>query len=259
MSFGRSFEKKENLSEQDLKKGEISTEVSENQGDRWTFVAVLPDSSFIHTVHSGTRNLAEATKFIGQIKTNSDEKTPLFASDDWFYEKALLAHYGFDHTPTYAGRGRRPLPKRLPLPDLNYGQVQKKRDEKGRLLEINYCIVYGTPETVEQVFENAVRCKTINTVYVESRNGKFRKDDARLIRRTLCHSKKQVFHDAQIKFTAQVMNYTRTNDGLKILINPDAALFEQKYLHRTPAMAQSLIDKPLTIKELLLTRPQIIP
>jgi len=55
------------------------------------------------------------------------------------------------------------------------------------------------------------------------------------------------------------MNYTRTNDGLKILINPNAALFEQKYRHRTPAMAQNIIDKPLTIKELILIRPQIIP
>jgi len=55
------------------------------------------------------------------------------------------------------------------------------------------------------------------------------------------------------------MNYTRTNDGLKILINPDATLFEQKYWHRTPAMAQNIIDKPLTFKELLFTGPQIIP
>ena len=67
------------------------------------------------------------------------------------------------------------------------------------------------------------------------------------------------FHDAQINFTAQVMNYTRSNDALKILINPEAALFEQKYQHRTPAMAQNLIDKPISIKELLLTRPQINP
>ena len=120
-----------------------------------------------------------------------------------------------------------------------------------------------SPEQIEgrlkQVFVNAVRCKTINTVYVESRNGKFRKDDARLIRRTLYHSKKSVFHDAQINFTAQVMNHTRTNDALKILINPKATLFEQKYQHRTPAMAQNIIDKPLTIKELLSIRPQLIP
>lgn len=242
---------------QDLENGEISKEASENQGDRWTFVAVLPDSSFIHSLHHGERNLVEATKFVGQIKANSDARAPLFASDDWFYEKALLAHYGFDHVPPYAGRGRYPHPRRLPLPDLKYVQVQKKRDDKGRLLEIKYAIVYGTTEAIGQVFENAARCRTINTVYVESRNGKFRKDDARLIRRTLCHSKKSVFHDAQANFTAQVMNYTRTNDGLKMPINPNAAPFEQKYQHRTPAMAQKLIDKPLTIKELLLWRPQI--
>jgi hypothetical protein len=259
MSFGHSFEKKENLSGQDLEKGEISKEISENQGDRWTFVAVLPDSSFIHTLHHGERNLEEATEFIGQIKAKSNGKAPLFASDDWFYEKALLAHFGIDYTRPYAGRGRYPHSQRIPLPDLKYVQVQKKRDAKGRLLEIKYSIVYGTMEEIEQVFENAERSKTINTVYVESRNGKFRKDDARLIRRTLCHSKKSVFHDAQANFTAQVMNYTRTNDGLKILINPNAELFEQKYRHRTPAMAQNIIDKPLTIKELLFIRPQIIP
>lgn len=222
-------------------------------------MAVLPDSSFIHTLHHGERNLEEATEFIGHIKAGSDERPPLFSSDDWFYQKALLAHYGFDHTPPYAGRGRYPHPKRLPLPDLKYVQVQKKRDERGRLLEIKYAVVYGTLGEIEHVFENAERCKTINTVYVESRNGKFRKDDARLIRRTLCHSKKSVFHDAQANFTAQVMNYTRTNEGLKIPINPNAALFEQKYRHRTPAMAQNIIDKPLTVKELLLRRPQIIP
>jgi hypothetical protein len=106
--------------------------------------------------------------------------------------------------------------------------------------------------------EDAKRSKTINTVFVESRNGKFRKDNARLIRRTLCHSKKAVYHDAHIDFLTQVMNYTCTNDALKIQINPNAALFERKYLHRTPAMAQGLIDKTLTIKELLSQRPKII-
>jgi hypothetical protein len=54
------------------------------------------------------------------------------------------------------------------------------------------------------------------------------------------------------------MNYTRTNDALKVIINPNAALFEQKYHHRTPAMAQGLIDKTLTVKELLAKRPKII-
>jgi len=94
-------------------------------------VAVLPDSSFIHTLHHGERNLEEATDFTGQIKANSDKKAPLFASDDWFYEKALLVHYGFDQTLPYAGRGRYPHPKRLPLPDLNMFRCRKKGTIKG--------------------------------------------------------------------------------------------------------------------------------
>lgn len=247
------------MNEKDVEKGEKSAEAAANQGDRWTFVAVLPDTSFVHSLHHGDRTLEGAIEFMGQIKAKSDGEAPLFSSDDWFYEKALLALYGYDYTPPYAGRGRYAKPQRRPLPSLKYVQVQKKRDAKGKLKEIKFFIVYGTPQAIEQVFEAAERCKTINTVYVESRNGKFRKDDARLIRRTLCHSKKSIFHDAQVNFTAQVMNYTRTNDGLKILKNPNAKRFEQKYLHRTPAMAQNLIDKTLTIKELLFIRPRPIP
>jgi IS1 family transposase len=41
------------------------------------------------------------------------------------------------------------------------------------------------------------RSSCINTSFVESRNGKYRKDNARLIRASLCHSKKTRFYDAQ--------------------------------------------------------------
>lgn len=247
------------MTDEDILNGELCAQKSANQGDRWTFLAILPDSSFIHTLHHGERNLEEATEFVSRIKAKSDLHTPLFSSDDWFYEKALLEHYGFDYTFPYAGQGRYARPVRLPIPDLKYVQVQKKRDKKGRLLEINTRIVFGNLQDIEHVFQNSQRSKTINTVFVESRNGKFRKDDARLIRKTLCHSKKAIFHDAQADFTAQVMNYTRTNDGLKVLINPNAPLFKRKYKHRTPAMAQELIDKPLSVKELLMWRPQLSP
>lgn len=243
--------------EQVIEVREEALEVPKDQGNRWTFVGVLPESSFIHTLHHGTRNLEEATVFIGKIKEKSDETVPLFSSDDWFYEKALLAHYGEDFIPPYKGRGRYPLPRRVPLPDLKYVQVQKKRNKQGRIESITKTIVYGQAEQINEVYAKASRCKTINTIYVESRNGKFRKDNARLIRRTLCHSKKSEFHDAQTDFVAQVMNYTRTNEALKIVINPDAERFQQKYQHLTPAMAENLIDKCLTIKELLFRRPRI--
>jgi hypothetical protein len=37
-------------------------------------------------------------------------------------------------------------------------------------------------------------------------------------------SKKAIYHDAHADFTAQVVNYTRTNDALKVPINPGAGL-----------------------------------
>jgi len=117
--------------------------------------------------------------------------------------------------------------------------------------------VLGDELNILNLLQDAKRSKTINTSFVESRNGKFRKDDARLIRKTLCHSKKAIFHDAHADLLTQVMNYTRTNDALKVLINPSAGLFEQKYHHRTPAMAEGIIDKVLTIKELLTRRPKL--
>jgi hypothetical protein len=250
--------KNKNLTEEDLTDAENDPEIAKNQGDAWTFVAVIPDSSFIHAVHTGDRNIEEATTFVEMIKDRSNGEPPLISSDDWFYEGSLLSQYGVMVQPEYKGRGRYPHAKLVPMPGLKYVQVQKKRDKKGKLIKVNFEIIYGTREEVEEVFNNAKRCKTINTVYVESRNGKYRLNNARLIRQTLCHSKKAEFHAAQIKFTTQVMNYTRTNDALKVLINPNAGLFEKKYMHRTPAMAQGLTEKTFTIKEMLMVRVPLV-
>jgi IS1 family transposase len=245
------------LSDKELSEALLDSEVAENQGDRWTFVAVLPESSYVHTVHHGDRALEQAEVFIGELKARSDGAPPLFASDCWFYGQALVNRYCTWEPAPYKGRGRRPRPAQVVDPALQYVQVHKKRDSKGRLEAISTRIVLGDETQILQRLQDAKRSKTVNTVFVESRNGKYRKDDARLIRKTLCHSKKAVFHDAHIDFVTQVMNYTRVNDDLKVLVNPNAGLFEQKYQHRTPAMAEGLIDKQLTIKELLCRRPNL--
>ena len=96
------------------------------------------------------------------------------------------------------------------------------------------------------------------TDYVESRNGKYRKDNARLIRKTLCHSKKVLYHRAHIEFLTQIFNYTRVNTDFKEIINPDAKRFQVKYAYKTPAMAEGIVDKILTLKQLLCRRPQFI-
>ena len=56
----------------------------------------------------------------------------------------------------------------------------------------------------------------------------------------------------------QIFNYTRINTDFKEIINPDAKRFQIKYEHKTPAMAEGIIDKILTLKQLLCRRPKII-
>jgi hypothetical protein len=247
--------KKENLTEADILAAQEDTKYNDNQGDRWTFVAVLPESGFVHTTHTGPRTQVEAAVFVEKIKAGSDQKAPFFMSDCWFYHAVLAAVYCTWVAVEYCGRGRRPNPRKVVDPDLRYAQVYKQRDSKGKIEKISTRIVIGDEARILDELLDAKRSKTVNTDFVESRNGKFRKDNARLIRKTLCHSKVAKYHDSSILFLTQVFNYTRCVVGLRLEINPNAARFEQKYQNRTPAMAAGLINKELTIRELLCIRP----
>lgn len=252
--------KKEKVTEAEELAGQNDIEVGSNQGDRWTFAAALPESGLVHTVHTGHRNQEEARIFVEKIKSNSDGTAPFFISDCWFYSEVLTSVYSELEEVPYCGRGRRPHAKRVVNPALRYAQVHKKRNSKGKIESISTRIVLGDEQVILNELVDAKRSKTINTDFIESRNGKFRKDNARLIRKTLCHSKKAKYHDASIIFLSQVFNYTRCVVGLRLEINPYASRFEQKYQNRTPAMAEGLINKPLTIKELLFIRPiSIVP
>jgi hypothetical protein len=232
----------------------VNSQISENQGDRWSFVGVLPDTGFVHTVHHSKRTGEQAEIFLQKIKEKSDGIAPLFLSDAWFYEQALYNTYCRYEPRPYSGRGRPPLPLRIVDEQLKYAQVYKQRDNKGKLISITTRIIKGSEADILAIIQKSGRSKTINTSFVESRNGKYRKDDARLNRKTMCHSKKAKYHDAHADLLTAVFNYCRQNEALKELINPDAPLFKTKYLRKSPAMAEGLADKILTVKELFCRR-----
>lgn len=246
--------KKKNLTDEERKLSEIDPEFADKQGDRWSFVAVLPDTSFIHTIHHGKRTAEQAEIFLAKIKQKSDGLAPLFLSDAWFYEQALYNTYCHYEAIPYSGRGRPSLPIRIVDEQLKYAQVYKQRDSKGKLISITTRIIKGEEKEILIIIQRGGRSKTINTSFVESRNGKYRKDDARLNRKTMCHSKKAIYHDAHADFLTALFNYCRQNEALKELINPNAPLFKPKYIRKSPAMAEGLINKILTVKELLLFR-----
>ena len=169
--------------------------------------------------------MEQARIFLRKIKDKSDGIAPLFLSDAWFYEQVLYDTYSHYEPVPYSGRGRPPLPRRIVDEHLKYAQVYKQRDSKGRLKKVTTRIIKGTEEEILAIIRKNGRSKTINTSFVESRNGKYRKDDARLTRKTMCHSKKPKYHDAHINLLTAFFNYCTENRALRVLINPKAELF----------------------------------
>jgi len=227
---------------------------SEDAGDRWSFVNVLPRSGFIHTVHHGKRTQEHADKFIGEIKQNSNGKAPLFLSDGLeTYEQVIKDNYCDYEPQPYPGRGRPRNPIQIIDLELKYAQVIKHK-ENNRLIEIEKRIIFGCEEEILQIIRSEGRGNTINTSYVESRNTNYRKDNKRLTRRSQCHSKKKEFHDAQIDWITAVYNFVDEIVAFRELIKPDAERFEVKYKKFSPAMVEGLTDKRFTIEELLMWR-----
>jgi len=232
---------------------EFPDDNSNKVGDLWTFVNVLPESSFIHTVHTAKRNEEEADKFIKKVKENSDGQAPLFSSDGFYYSESLYNNYSTMVPVPYSGKGRPCNPKRVIDSDLKYVQLIKDY-KKGKLVSIKTQIVCGNELEILQIIDDSKRSSTINTSFVESRNGSYRKDDKRLTRKTKCHSKDADIHIGHINLLTGVYNYTKENESFRELINPNAKLFEPKYKKVSPAMKEGILDRILTLEELLMMR-----
>jgi len=138
-------------------------------------------------------------------------------------------------------------------PKLKYAQVIKRK-EKGKLIDIETRAILGKEHEIIEFIQSSGRAKMINTSYVESRNGNYRKDNKRLTRRTQCHSKRVTPHDAQINWITAVYHFTTENKRLQECINPDAKRFETKYKKVSPAMKENRVDHILSIEELLMLR-----
>ena len=153
----------------------------------------------------------------------------------------------------YSGRGRPKNPERFVDPELQYAQVVKTK-EKGKLVSLETRVIIGNEEGILQKIIAEGRGNVINTSYVESRNGNYRKDNKRLTRKTQCHSKKIGVHDAQIDFITAIYNYVHETEVCRECINPDAKRFEQKYSRKTPAMIEKVFDHKLSMEELLMIK-----
>lgn len=166
---------------------------------------------------------------------------PVWVSDglDSYGEALKKRHCILMTYPRTGKRGRPRRPKLVACPEVRYGQVVKKRDERHRIMEVVKQSVYGE-----------VPLETISTVYIERHNLNLRHENRRLTRKTIAFSKKDEGLMDQMTMYQSYFNCVRPHRGLKVgILDPGNRV--RKWLYRTPAFAAGLTDHIWSFKELM--------
>jgi hypothetical protein len=124
-------------------------------------------------------------------------------------------------------RGAPPVPKMIPHPALKYAQVVKRR-ESGKVVGIEQRIIFGAEEMIDRA--------EIITSHLERLNGTMRLHCTPLHRKTRCFAKKRRQLEEQVKLFKSYYNFCLQHHSLD---------------YQTPAQATGIIDKPLSMMELL--------
>jgi hypothetical protein len=166
---------------------------------------------------------------------------PIWVSDglDSYGEALRNRHCILKTYPRTGKRGRPRRPKLVACPELRYGQVVKKRDERHRVVEVFKRSVYGD-----------IPLETISTVYIERHNLNLRHENRRLTRKTVAFSKKDEGLKDQMTVYQSYFNFVRPHHGLKVAISDHHDRL-RKWQYRTPAVAAGLTDHIWSFKELM--------
>ncbi len=226
-------------------------------GDAWVWIAFSPVCKLVPAWVVGKRTLPNARKLIFTLKSATDGHIPFFTSDELpHYADALLDVYGVWKTPPRQGtRGRYPLPRKYPPPDLCYAVVVKER-EHGRVVKVTTRMVYGSEQQVIAALKASPVSTTINTYGVERNNLTIRQHSRRMGRKVNAFSKERDYLESQLTVAFAYYHFVRPHRGLRQRLpepiptkGPQASY--KKWKPVTPAMAAGLTDPVWSMDELL--------
>ena len=207
-------------------------------GDNWDHVALDPEHRLVVSVVPGKRTIEKVEALVEDFKNRTGGRTMnLITSDEYRpYRSAILKAYGKKVTPKRTGRPGRPKSSYYkPSPDLRYATVHKTR-EKGRVVKIDFRVVFGTVAAVMAALKLSKVSKNINTAFVERQNGTDRNRNGRKVRKTYCFSKDWDIHEAVTYFTMYTYNFCWP---VRTLRQPAP---DGRWTPRTPAMTAGLTD-----------------
>ena len=232
-------------------------QLQEIYGDTWVWIAFSPVCKLVPAWVVGKRTLPHARRLVFRLKSATDGQIPFFTSDELpHYADALLDAYGQSvPVPRQGLRGRFPLPRRIPLPDLCYAVVVKKR-EKGRVVEVTTRIVYGSQAQVDAALLASPVSRTINTYGVERNNLTIRQQSRRMSRKVNAFSKDRDYLEHQLTLAFAYYHFVAPHRGLRQRLPHALPTKGRKGSYKrwkpvTPAMAAGLTDHVWTLDELL--------
>jgi IS1 family transposase len=173
------------------------------QGDNWDHVALDPEHRLVVSVVLGKRSAENVEKVVQDFKTRTGGRLMnLMTSDEYpAYKAAVLNAYGMEVVPPRTGNPGRPqAPYKVAPPELQYATVHKTR-EKGRVVKVDFRVVFGTVLGVMTALAQSAVSTAINTAFIERQNGTDRHRNARKVRKSYCFSKNWDVHEALTYFT----------------------------------------------------------
>ena len=196
------------------KDGEEGNSEAEESGRNWIWTAIEAKSKLILGYVIGTRTLEFANLIVGKVAQCMEGQKPVFTTDELSsYKQALLNIFGVWSRiePTgMPGRPRNPVLE--PPDDLLYGTVKKTR-QKGVVIKVERCAVFGSIEHIVDSLAGGAS-STINTSYVERSNLDWRMWDAHLSRKSLCFAKSLEYLKAKFAICVAFYNFCRHHSTL---------------------------------------------
>ena len=217
------------------------------QGDNWDHVGFDPEHRLVVSVVPGKRTAEHTETLIQDFKARTGGRPlNLITTDEYpAYETAILEAYGKEVVPERTGKPGRPRnPYKVPPKSLKYATVHKTR-EKGRVVKIDFRVIFGTVSAVMAALRRSQVSKAINTAFVERHNGTDRNRNARKVRKSYCFSKDWDVHQAMTYFTMYSYNFCWVVRTLR------EQVADGHWRQRTPAMVAGLTDHVWSLHEWL--------
>jgi hypothetical protein len=138
------------------------------QGDNWDHVALDAEHRLVVSVVPGKRTVEHVEALVQDFQRRTEGRPMNLVTSDEYkpYRQAILKAYGEKVTAERTGKRGRPAgPRWKPSPALTYATVHKTR-EKGRVVKIDFRVVFGTVAAVSAALKLSQVSSKINTAFV---------------------------------------------------------------------------------------------